>query len=94
MSGQLEADGSMLIDGWTRLAEFEDLTGHQVDTELKAEVDTLGGLIMALLGHLPAESETVALGDGRALRVEHLEGRRVATVRLLAAPAEVRETSP
>jgi putative hemolysin len=92
--GQRESDGSVLLDGRTRLQEFEDLTGRPVDAQVKAEVDTLAGLIMALLGHLPAEDETIVLGDGRALRVERLEGRRVATVRLLPDAGDHHKSSP
>jgi CBS domain containing-hemolysin-like protein len=92
--GQRESDGSVLLDGRTRLQEFEDLTGRPVDAQVKAEVDTLAGLIMALLGHLPAEDETIVLGDGRALRVERVDGRRVATVRLLPDAGDHHKSSP
>lgn len=78
-----EADGSLLLDGLTRLEEFEELTEVRVPPSIRAEVDTVGGLVMAELGRVPDPGDEVAL-DGHRLRVVALDGRRVAAVRLLA----------
>jgi putative hemolysin len=77
-----EADGSLLLDGLTRLEEFEELTDVRVPPSIRAEVDTVGGLVMAELGRVPDPGDEVAL-DGHRLRVVALDGRRVAAVRLL-----------
>ena len=78
-----DADGSMLLDGLTRLDELEELTGVPVVPDLRDEVDTVGGLVMASLGRIPHIGDVVAFGP-RSLRVEGLDRRRVTAVRLLA----------
>jgi putative hemolysin len=83
-------DGSMLLDGLTRLDEFEEITGVQLDETLRDTVDTVGGLVMASLGRIPELGDEVAVA-GHRLRVERLDGRRVAAVRLLHAPRVDRE---
>ena len=78
----LEADGSQVFDGLTRLRDFEEATGIEVTDEERQAADTLGGLIMLKLGHLPRAGDEVEVG-GRQLRVERLRRRRVAEARLL-----------
>jgi putative hemolysin len=84
------ADGSLLLDGLTRLDEFEEITGALLDETLRDTVDTVGGLVMASLGRIPELGDEVAVA-GHRLRVERLDGRRVAAVRLLHAPRVDRE---
>jgi CBS domain containing-hemolysin-like protein len=84
-------DGPLLLDGMTRLPEFEELTGIRVDQRSREAVDTLGGLVMLQLGRVPAVGEEVSMGNF-LLRVEALDGRRVATVRFLASTEPGRPT--
>jgi putative hemolysin len=77
-------DGSLLVDGLTRLAEFEELTGARLDEEAQEAVDTLGGLVMLRLGRVAAVGDEVCV-DRWLVRVEALDGRRVAVVRLARA---------
>jgi CBS domain containing-hemolysin-like protein len=77
-----QPDGSLLLEGLTRLSEFEELTGLRVDGATRSEVDTLGGLVMAVLDRIPRVGDEVGVA-GRRLRVEALDGRRVAAVRVL-----------
>jgi CBS domain containing-hemolysin-like protein len=58
----------------------------EVNDLLKAELpegdwDSVGGLMFHLLGHIPVEGETV-LCDGRELRAERVQGRRIGRVRI------------
>ncbi len=46
--------------------------------------DTVGGLVFDLLGHVPAEGETVEV-DGHLLRAERVQGRRIGRVRITRA---------
>jgi CBS domain containing-hemolysin-like protein len=81
--GRVEADGSMLIDGLLRIEEFEELAGIRLTEEESYEgIETIGGLIPAILGRFPDVGEDVRIG-GRRLRVESRDGLRIATVRLL-----------
>ena len=50
-----EPDGSQVFDGLTRLREFEEATGIEVPEEDRQAADTLGGLIVLRLGHLPRD---------------------------------------
>jgi CBS domain containing-hemolysin-like protein len=79
-----ESDGSQVFDGLTRLREFEEATGIAVPDEDRQAADTLGGLIVSKLGHLPRAGDEVEVA-GRRLRVERLRRHRVAEARLLPA---------
>jgi putative hemolysin len=81
-----ESDGSMILDGLTRLEDFEEIADIRLPDEIHEQVDTLGGLIMVSLDRIPEVGDEV-LVDGRTLRVEQLDGRRVDAVRLLPASA-------
>jgi CBS domain containing-hemolysin-like protein len=69
-----------------RVDEFAELAGVRVEDDTLAAIDTLGGLVVALLGRFPAVGEQLTI-DGRRLRVERLDGLRVAAVRLLPKQA-------
>jgi len=80
----VEADGSVVVEGLTRLDELEEVAGVRADPSLRAEVDTVGGLVMATLGRIPNVGDEIVVED-RVLRVDALDGRRVAAVRVLPA---------
>src|SRR5262249_60394155 len=45
-----EPDGTLLLDGRTRLDEFEEIAGLRLENATEGEGETLGGLVMLLLG--------------------------------------------
>ncbi|HEV7886905.1 MAG TPA: hemolysin family protein, partial [Acidimicrobiales bacterium] len=47
--------------------------------------DTVGGLLFSLLGHVPAEGESVEV-DGHLLTAEKVQGRRIGRVRIEKLP--------
>ncbi|RMF97058.1 MAG: CBS domain-containing protein [Gammaproteobacteria bacterium] len=69
----------------TRIEDFNDYFGAALDDD---EYDTVGGLVIHELGHLPRRGETVELGGFR-FRVLQADRRRVHVVEVnrLAAPA-------
>ena len=87
-----EGEGVWVVDGATPIEEFEeeiglDLTAHEeIDAE---EVDTLGGLIFLLAGHVPKPGEVVAHPDGPLFEVMDADARRVRRLRV-RMPAEAR----
>lgn len=85
LSARPETDGVRVIDGLTRLADWEEISGVKLPDEDHEAVDTLGGLVMTRLGRIPAEGDEIEV-DGYVLRVEELDGRRVARVRMEARP--------
>jgi CBS domain containing-hemolysin-like protein len=82
-----------LDDGvWEAVAriELEELA-ETVDARLiweEDEVDTLGGLVFLLAGHIPARGESVAHPSGWRLEAVDSDPRRILRVRLHAPEAE------
>jgi magnesium and cobalt transporter len=87
-----EAEGVWVADGATPIEEFEkeiglDLTKHEeIDAE---EVDTLGGLVFLLAGHVAQKGEVVVHPDGPLFEVLDADGRRIKRLRV-RLPAEPR----
>lgn len=84
-SWSLEKPGIYLAQARTDLDEFQaeigmNLTAHDdIDEE---EVDTLGGLVTMLAGHLPARGEVVAHPDGPEFEIVDADPRRVKRLRV------------
>jgi CBS domain containing-hemolysin-like protein len=76
-----QPDGSLLVDGLTRVHELEELLGTELDEAERGDVGTVGGLVMARLDRMPRAGDEVTVA-GRRLRVEQLDGRRVSLLRL------------
>jgi putative hemolysin len=77
-------DGSLLLDGLLPLVELRERYDLDLTTE-GINVETLGGYVFARLGRPAQVGDEVSARDQR-LRVEELDGLRVARVRLVAAP--------
>jgi putative hemolysin len=76
-----QPDGSLLVDGLMRVHELEELLGIELDEAERGDVGTVGGVVMARLDRMPRVRDEVTVA-GHRLRVEELDGRRVAVVRL------------
>jgi putative hemolysin len=78
-------DGSLRVRGSTPIDDVSEELGVELpDTEW----DTVGGLVLNLLGHVPEEGEVVRF-DGVEFRTEIVQGRRIASVRITRlAPAD------
>ncbi len=80
-----EKPGVYMALAKTPLEEFEaeigmDLTAHdEIDEE---EVDTLGGLVFMLAGHVPARGEVVTHPDGPEFEVVDADPRRIKRLRV------------
>jgi CBS domain containing-hemolysin-like protein len=75
-------DGSALIDGLALTTDVNVQFGLQIDEAL---YDTIGGYVLGRLGRRPRLGDVVDVG-GRKIRVEALDGLRVARV-LVSTPA-------
>lgn len=82
-----EPNGERVLDGLTRLDEFEELTGTRLPEEDHEAAETVGGLAMARLGRIPEIGDEVVVDERWRLVVEEKDGLRVARVRLLPASA-------
>ncbi len=81
----LEKPGIYLAQARTELEDFEaeigqKLTAHEeIDEE---EIDTLGGLVTLLAGHLPARGEVVTHPDGPEFEIIDADPRRIKRLRV------------
>lgn len=86
-------DGSYLIDGLTLLDNMEELTKlKHFKNRVEEDIQTLGGLVMHLLGRIPKEADIVDW-NGLKLEVMDMDGNRVDKI-LLTTPVSGNEPSP
>lgn len=68
------ADGSYLIAGWMPVDEFTDLLSIEIDSDRGFE--TVAGLVLDQIGHLPDAGQQFTLQDW-TIEVVDLDGRRI-----------------
>ncbi|MGV8941429.1 MAG: HlyC/CorC family transporter [Lysobacter sp.] len=68
-----QADGQFVVDALAPIEDFNDHFGADFDDD---EYDTIGGLIIAAIGHLPEAGEELILGRF-VFRVASADARRV-----------------
>ncbi|KAA2284819.1 HlyC/CorC family transporter [Arenimonas fontis] len=68
-----QADGQYMVDALTPIADFNRQFGAELPDD---EYDTIGGLVIAAIGHLPESGEELALGRFH-FRVGRADARRV-----------------
>lgn len=68
-----QADGQFVVDALTPIEDFNERFGADFDDD---EYDTIGGLIIAAIGHLPEAGEELTLGR-YVFRVSSADARRV-----------------
>ena len=73
--------GELEVDGLLNLDDFAEQTGIDLP---EGPYETVAGYLLAALGHLPGEGESVEV-SGRKLTVTQLDGRRIARVRVSGA---------
>jgi putative hemolysin len=88
---QLLDDHTALVNARIHVEEVNELLGLRLPLD---EVDTIAGLVYALLGRVPTQGETIAL-PGAELRVEKTLGQRITKVRITrTTPAPQEEAAP
>lgn len=82
-------DGSVLVSARVTLEEFEDRYGQLFTSRLKKDddIDTLGGLIFFLAGHIPARNEIVKHQSGVEFQVVDCNSRFIKTLMVRNLPA-------
>jgi hypothetical protein len=70
--------------------EVNDLLGADLPA---GDWDSIGGLVLAVSGHLPSEGESVEV-DGHLLVAEKLQGRRIGSVRIVRLHGPALHTGP
>jgi Mg2+/Co2+ transporter CorC len=69
-----------LIEGSVKLDDINDALELSLYSD---DYDSIGGLIIEMLDHLPTEQESVTTEDGISLTVDKMSKNRIETVRLL-----------
>ena len=88
---QMVAPGEAIVDASLSLSELNDLLGLDLEVE---GVDTVGGAIYAVLGHVPEPGERAEV-DGAVLTVLEVDGPRIERVRVVhLLPKEDQEPAP
>ncbi|MBF0166382.1 MAG: HlyC/CorC family transporter [Alphaproteobacteria bacterium] len=81
------SDGSYEADARAPLEALEEIAGPVLTKEERADIDTLGGLVIALAGHVPARGELIQHGSGLEFEVVEADPRRVRRLRLRNLPS-------
>jgi CBS domain containing-hemolysin-like protein len=82
--GQFRVSGKMDVD------EVNDLLSADLPA---GDWDSIGGLVLAISGHVPAEGESIEV-DGHLLVAEKLQGRRIGSVRIVRLEGPALHTGP
>jgi magnesium and cobalt transporter len=79
--------GGFEMDARLSLEDFQSQTGITLDPpDPDSDVDTLGGLVVALMGRLPQRGEIVAHPSGYEFEILEADPRRVRKLRLKPPP--------
>lgn len=78
------APGEYIVEGSMKLDDLNDMLGLKLESE---DYDSIGGLVIGLLDHLPEDGEAVSYENLR-LVVEHMEKNRVEKIHLYILTAE------
>jgi hemolysin (HlyC) family protein len=78
-----EADG-YIVDARVDLDDFQRETGLNlaIDDEAEQDIDTMGGLVISLLGRVPQRGEIVAHPEGFEFEVLDADPRRIRRLRI------------
>jgi magnesium and cobalt exporter, CNNM family len=82
-------DGSYSIDGRIPIGVVNEALGSSFESE---DFDTIGGFVLGHLGRVPEVGDEVHL-DGYVLRVDEVDGPRVAQVVARETPQKAPESS-
>ena len=84
-----DRDGTLIADARTTIEEFEERVGPVLtEEEREADIDTLGGLVAHLAGHVPSRGELLTHSSGISFEVIDADPRRVRRLRLRHLPAK------
>src|SRR5471032_780317 len=93
----LKPDGDGVIaDARMDLDDFKAQTGHDLmvedgEEEIAPDIDSLGGLVVSLLGRVPQRGEIIAHPDGTEFQVLEADPRRVRKLRVTLPKPRAKE---
>ena len=80
------ADGSIIVDARYEIEEFEEKYGNILNQEDYEDVDTLGGFVNAIAGHLPVRGEIIPYKDNIEFEIIDADPRRIQRIRIRNLP--------
>ena len=80
-------DGTAIAESRLEIAALEILTGSLLDKDDEDEIETIGGLVMALAGHVPARGEVITHPTGIEFEVLDGDPRQIKKVRICGLKA-------
>lgn len=81
------ADGMLDVDASMPIEDFEARFGHVLtEEEREADIDTIGGLVFTVAGHVPARGEVISHPSGTEFRILDADPRRIRRLRVKRAP--------
>ena len=81
--------GKYRVDGSMKLNDLNDRLGLKLESE---DYDSIGGLVIGLLDHLPEEGEEVCHEGGLRMAVEHMDKNRIESILLYVPEPEEERT--
>ncbi len=87
-------DGSILADARVDIEVFEARVGPVVEDDERDDIDTLGGLVFALAGRVPARGELLKHPSGLEFEILDADPRRIRRLRVLKAPPAITPDPP
>jgi CBS domain containing-hemolysin-like protein len=88
IAGEMRPDGDGYVaDARMDLDDFKIQTGHDfliqdVEDEVERDIDSLGGLVVSILGRVPIRGEIVNHPDGSEFQVLEADPRRIRKLRI------------
>lgn len=83
-------DGVFRVDARMNLDELNEILG--IDMPEEEDVDTVGGLVLKVLGHMPVPGETFVY-NGASFKVEKLRNNRISKVVIELIPRKSEENA-
>ena len=87
-------DGTIVADARAHLEDFEARVGYILTEEEREEIDTVGGLVVSLLGRVPGRGEIIAHPSGVEFEVLAGDPRRVHRLRVRNLPTDPAREEP
>lgn len=87
-------DGSIVADARYEISDFEDIYGNIFsEDEDQEDIDTLGGLVTYLAGHVPSRGEVVRHDSGIEFDILDADPRRILRLRIRNLPQKKTDIS-
>jgi len=86
-----QPDGSIVAHARADLEDFEERVGYILSEDEREEIDTVGGLVVTLLGRVPTRGEIIAHPSGVEFEVLAGDPRRVHRLRIRNLPEQQAE---